>query len=139
MEASCHREGEPMSSQVLIQVDEDDADPERVDAVARMLRAELLELDVDDVRAARDGAAPEGSRAFDVLAVGKLVVSIGSSKALWSVITAVRDWFTRNPDRGRSVKIEVDGDVLELTAATREDQERLVRIFLERHAPGTVP
>lgn len=124
-----------MSSQVLIQVDEDDADPERVDAVARMLRAELLQLDVDDVRAARGGEAPEGSRAFDVLAVGGLVVSVGNSQALRSVVAAIRSWFTRNPAGGRSVKIEIDGDVLELTAATREDQERLVGIFLERHAP----
>jgi hypothetical protein len=34
------------------------------------------------------------------------------------------------------VKIEVDGDVLELSNASQEDQERLVALFLDRHAPG---
>lgn len=123
-----------MSSQVLVQVDEEGADPERIDTVTRLLRSELLQLDVDDVVALRDGPAPEGSRAMDVLAVGGLLVSIGNSRAVRSIVSAVRGWLTRTP-AGRKVRLEVAGDVLELSGATSAEQERLVQLFLDRHAP----
>lgn len=123
-----------MDHQVLVQVDEAGADPERVDAVTRLLRDELVQLDVDDVTALRGGAAPEGSRAFDVIAAGGLLVSLGSSNLLRSVVTTVRGWLTRSPAGGRSVRIEVDGDVLELSNASQADQDRLVAMFLDRHA-----
>lgn len=123
-----------MDQHVLVQVDEAGADPERLDAVTRLLRQELVQLDVDDVSSVREGVAPEGSRAFDVVAAGGLLVSLGSSQLLRSVVATVRGWLTRSPAGGRSVKIEVDGDVLELSDATREDQERLVAMFLDRHA-----
>jgi len=122
-----------MDRQVLVQVDEAGADAERVDAVTRMLRAELVQLDVDDVSAVREGAAPEGARALDVIAAGGLLVSLGNSQLLRSVVATVRGWLHRSPAGGRSVKIEVDGDVLELSNATQEDQDRLVTMFLERH------
>jgi hypothetical protein len=124
-----------MIDQVLVQVDENGADPERLDAVTRQLRAELLRLDVDDVVARRDGPAPDGSRALDVLAVGGLLISLGNSQAVRSVVSAVRAWLTRSPVGGRKVRLEVAGDVLELSGATSEDQERLVQLFLARHGP----
>jgi hypothetical protein len=123
-----------MDHRVLVQVDEAGADPERVDTLARLLRAELAQLEVDDVAPARGGAAPDGARGFDVLAVGGLLVSLGNSEALRSVVATVRGWLTRRPAGGRTVRIEVDGDVLELSDATEEDQDRLVALFLERHA-----
>jgi hypothetical protein len=124
-----------MDQHVVVRVDESGADPERLDAVTRLLREELARLDVDDVSSLRGGAAPEGSRAFDVIAAGGLLVSLGSSQLLRSVVATVRGWLTRSPAGGRSVRIEVDGDMLELSDASREDQDRLVAMFLARHAP----
>lgn len=128
-----------MSDQVLVRVDEEGADPERVDAVTRLLRAELLQLEVDDVVALRDGPAPDGARATDALAVGGLLVAIGNSQAVRSVVAAVRSWLTRTPAGGRKVRLEVGGDVLELSGATSDEQERLVQLFLDRHAPDAGP
>jgi hypothetical protein len=130
---------ESMDHEVLVQVDEAGADPERVDAVTRLLRAELVQLDVEDVSAVRGGPAPEGSRAFDVIAAGGLLVSLGSSQMLRSLVSTVRGWLTRSPAGGRTVRIEVDGDVLELSDASREDQQRLVEMFLDRHAREAPP
>jgi hypothetical protein len=128
-----------MDHQVLVQVDEAGADPERVDAVARMLRDELVQLDVEDVSAASGGPAPDGTRGLDLVAAGGLLVSLGSSDLLRSVVATVRGWLTRSPAGGRSVKIEVDGDVLELSNASQEDQDRLVAMFLDRHAREATP
>jgi hypothetical protein len=129
-----------MDHQVRVQVDETGADPERLDVVARLLRDELVQLDVEDVSTVRAGPAPEGSRALDVVTVGGLLVSLGTPDVLRSVVATVRAWLTRSPVGGRSVKIEVGGDVLELSDASREDQDRLVAMFLDRHAdPATPP
>jgi hypothetical protein len=32
--------------------------------------------------------------------------------------------------------VELDGDVLELSAATKTDQDRLIDVFIGRHAAG---
>lgn len=124
-----------MGVQVTVQVVEDDADDARLDTVTRYLRDELVQLDVDAVSAVRAGEAPEGSRAFDVVALGGLVVSLGSSQALRAVVATVRGWLRRSPQVARTVRVEMDGDVLELSGASTADHERLVELFLTRHAP----
>ncbi len=124
-----------MDRQVKVEILEDGADAERLDTVTRYLRDELARLDVDGVRAGPGGEAPEGSRAFDVVAVGGLLVSIANSQVLRAVVTTVRGWLRRTPEQARTVRLELDGDVLELSGATSQEQERLVELFLSRHAP----
>jgi hypothetical protein len=99
------------------------------------LRAELLELDVDSVERAKQGPAPDGARALDALVVGALVVRFArSSEALGAVARTVRAWLRLQPQR--RVRIELDGDVLELTGASDQESERLVDAWIERHARG---
>ena len=101
------------------------------------LRGELLQLDVEDVTAIGGGEAPPGSRAFDVAAVGALLVSLGqSAEGLRSVVSAIRDWLQRGTKARRTVRLELDGDVLELSQASAADQERLIELFVSRHAGG---
>ena len=49
-----------MSGELRVRISEDDADSERLAELARYLRSELLELDVDDVSALPGGS--EGER-----------------------------------------------------------------------------
>ncbi len=44
-------------------------------------------------------------------------------------------WVSRGRDR--TVKLQIDGDVLELSRATAEEQSRAVEAFLARHGGGT--
>jgi hypothetical protein len=116
---------------------EEGADAERLDGLTRFLRQELRQLDVDDVTALRAGAPPSGTRAFDVAEVGGLLVTFGrSAAALRSVVSAVRTWLARGEGSRRTVRLELGGDVLELSDATSIDQERLVELFVSRHATG---
>jgi hypothetical protein len=130
-----HHGGGLMATELRLYLSEDGAAAERVGALTGFLRAELLELDVRDVTALRVGDAPDGARAVDVAAIGELLVSMSSApEILRSVVSLVQQWLLRWQGGGRSVRMEICGDVLELSNATVEDQAQLVELFLSRHA-----
>jgi hypothetical protein len=98
-----------------------------------------LQLDVDDVRRQSAGEAPPGSRAIDVDALGGLMVALGhSATGLKDVIAAVRRWLSRSDGVRRTVKIEIDGDKLELSEVSAAEQDRLIDMFVNRHTTGEV-
>jgi hypothetical protein len=124
-----------MVGELRIQLSEDGADAERLASLTGFLRQELLQLDVQDVTALRQGEPPPGSRAFDVAAVGALLVSLsGSVQALHAVVSSVRRWLARGEGVRRTVRLEIGGDTLELSEATVADQDRLIELFVRRHA-----
>jgi hypothetical protein len=129
--------GGPMGGELRIQLAEDGADAERLDALTGFLRQELLQLEVEDVTALRAGEPPPGARVFDVIAVGGLLVSLGrSASGLGAVVSAIRKWLARGDGTRRTVRLEIGGDVLELSEATKADQDRLVDLFIDRHVTG---
>ena len=108
-------------------------DDAELDRLARSLREDLLELDLDAVELAPDGAPPEGARAAEALVVGALVVQLArTSDALATLLRTIRGWL--GPSGERRVRIELDGDVLELSGVSDEERERLVDIWIARHA-----
>jgi hypothetical protein len=124
-----------MTTELRVQVSEAGADAERLDAVTSHLRRDLIQLDVDDVTALPAGRPPDGARAIDAVAVGGLVVALGNSAdGLRSVVSAIRDWLRRGGGVRRTVRLELGGDALELTEASAADQERLIGLFISRHA-----
>ncbi|MFD6066200.1 MULTISPECIES: hypothetical protein [Amycolatopsis] len=124
-----------MTSAVRVQLGEDGADAERVDQLTGYLRSELIDRGVAEVKALPAGPAPPGSRAFDVATVGGLLVTLGqSAEGLRSVVAAVREWLSRGGRVKRTVRLEIDGDVLELSEATLTDQDKLVDLFVSRHS-----
>jgi hypothetical protein len=111
------------------------ADAEELERLAHSLRAELLQLDVEAVEPAVDGPAPDRARAVEALVVGALVVRLArESKSLSSLVHAVRGWL--GADAQRKVRIELDGDVIELTGSSDEERQRLVDAWIERHGSG---
>jgi hypothetical protein len=69
--------------------------------------------------------------------VGGLLVGLGSAaQGLSAVISAIKAWLTRGEKSHRGVRLEIGGDVLELSEATTADQDRLIGLFISRHAPG---
>jgi hypothetical protein len=109
------------------------ADDDELERLAQSLRSELLELDVGSVSQVSAGEVPEGARGVEVLALGALVVRLArNSELLTAVARTVGGWLAS--DKDRRVRMEIDGDVLELTAVSDADQERLVTAWIERHA-----
>jgi hypothetical protein len=123
-----------MPGSAVLRVDEEGADAERLDTLVRYLRAELTELDSVEVGELKQ-AAPEGARAIELAAVGALLVSLAKGGALRSVVEVARGWLDRGPG-GRTIRIEIDGDVLEISDASVKQQDRLVDVFVTRHTAG---
>lgn len=118
-------------AELRIEVVEAGADEQALEQLTADLRRELLELDVDAVEPVPAGPSPEGSKGLDLVALGALLVQLRSSLPLvTSVVSTVRRWLLRSGEPGRSLKVTIDGRTLELSAATSEQQERLVEQFL---------
>jgi hypothetical protein len=101
------------------------------------LRAELVQLDVEDVAPLPAGEPPPGARASGIATAGGLLVNLGkSATGLQSVVSVVMDWLRRGLGSDRKVRLEIDGDVLELSRASTAEQERLVGLFVSRHSAG---
>ena len=110
-----------------------DTDTEELAQLSGLLRAEFLDLDVDAVRQPVRGKAPEDAKGADLLAAGELMVGlVASPEVLASIIDTVRSWLGRN--RARSVKLTLDGDTLEVTGASSAEQQRLIDLWVTRHA-----
>ena len=124
-----------MDGEVRLQLVEDGADAERLDTLTGYLRSELLQLDVEDVSRVQAGDAPPGARAIDVVALGGLIVSLGrTATGLKEVVATVRRWLAGGDGVRRTVKIEIDGDTLELSEVSAAEQNRLVDLFVRRHS-----
>jgi hypothetical protein len=108
-----------------------DDDTEEVAEATLQLRRELLDLDVEAVEVPRAGEPPPGTRAVELAALGALVVTFAESQLLTPVVAAVRSWLAGQPQR--SIKLELDGDVLELTGLSSTEQRRLADEWLRRH------
>ena len=127
-----------MGGELCLRISEDDADSARLAELARYLRSELLQLDVEDVTALPGSEPPPGSRAFGAAEITGLLVMLGqSASGLRSVVAAVTAWAGRGGGTRRTVRLEMDGDALELSQASAADQGRLVSLFVSRHSgPG---
>src|ERR1700712_2496005 len=110
-----------------------DYDDEELFQLTQGLRAELLELDVDAVGLGSEGEAPDGAKGLELLAIGGLVGKFAlNSAGLKSVVDTTTAWLGRQG--ARSVKLSLDGDTLELTGVSSDEQSKLVEQWIARHA-----
>ena len=124
-----------MDGELHLQISEEGADAERLAVLAGYLRAELLQLNVEDVSTPQAGEAPRGARVVGVAAIGALLVTLGqSAEGLRSVVSVIGEWLRRGQGTRRTVRLELDGDALELGQASAADQARLIELFVSRHA-----
>jgi hypothetical protein len=110
---------------------EDDADASAVDQETLRLRRELLELDVDTVERPSGGPPPPGARALEAAVLGTLVVT-ATQDLVGAVVRVVSNWLGRRSNR--HVTLEIDGDSIEVSDPSAEEQHRLIEAFLTRHA-----
>lgn len=111
---------------------EPDADAEELSEATSQLREELLGLNVDAVDRLPGERPPPGTRAAEAALVGALVVGLGRD-AISAVVRTIQAWVVRRSSR--SVKVTLEGDSIELTNVSDEDQRRLLESFLTRHVP----
>jgi hypothetical protein len=76
---------------------------------------------------------PEGAKGLAVELVG---VGIGIVGGLPGIVTLIQQW--RERKRVSAVRLEIDGDVLELSGVSSSEQTLLIQSWLDRH-DGTKP
>jgi hypothetical protein len=109
------------------------SDDEELAELTARLRQQLLDLDVARVDQPTYGDQPSGAKGVDAIALGTLVVTLARSPgALTALAKTVQRWLMAKHDR--TVRLELDGDTIELTGASSRDQERLVELWIGRHA-----
>jgi hypothetical protein len=107
-------------------------DPDRLDQLTQGLRQQLLALELRDARPLLATEAPEGTRAVGAEVVGALVLSLACSPELLSgVVTTIQAWLSRL--RSTSVRMELDGDLIEVTAVSSAEQRRLIQLWIDHH------
>jgi hypothetical protein len=110
-----------------------DGDTAELVELTGVLRAELLDLDVDSVDLPGDDAPPGQAKGVATV-LGWLTVQLSAAEGLRAVVSAVRGWAART---NRAVEVRVGGDVLKLTGVTAEQQDRIIDGWLARHTSGT--
>jgi hypothetical protein len=122
--------------QLTLRVVEQDGDAERLDVFARHLHQRLEELDDVEVSPAASGELlPQGARGVGVDVVGALLVTVSDIVAhLAPIVAAIQEWLHRTPELPRIVRLELDGDAIEISNASAAEEQRLVELFVARHA-----
>ncbi|WIY02918.1 hypothetical protein QRX60_03305 [Amycolatopsis mongoliensis] len=123
---------EPDTRRALLRIEAVDADAEELDRLARRLRAELTELDVD-LRPV-PGEVPAGAKAADPVTVGSLMVAFSAAGGVFpGLVETLREWLGRQAGRHK-IKMTIDGDTVELERATSAERQQLIEAFVQRHA-----
>jgi stage V sporulation protein SpoVS len=115
------------TSDIDIRVIAPGLDADAVAGLCRGLRSELLDLDVEDVRGAAAGAAPDGAKSAEAIAWGALVVALAPQVAQ-GVMAVAGSWLSRQP---ADVEIEIDGQRFQ-GRVTKDQQAELFRAYLRR-------
>lgn len=122
-----------MSTELQIEIIDPESDDERLATMTETLRQDLLALDVDSVKRVSAGAAPAGSKGIDPAAVGAILVALKSSTELATqVVAAVKSWLRRGGSKSTTqvLKLTMNGQSIELSAATVDQQQQLVDAFV---------
>jgi hypothetical protein len=123
-----------IAAEIHLDVQDEEPDLAALERAVLDFRDELLQLDVDRVEQGYGGEAPPGARAGTVAAVGGLIVTLKPTvEAIAALVGMARAWLARGGG-GRKVRIELDGDVLELSGTTAKVQEQLATAWIQRHS-----
>ena len=109
-----------------------DSDAEELADLTGELNAELLGMDGASVALLTAEASPDGAKGLGTLA-GGLLAQFGTLDGLRAVVAVVRRWASRT---GRIVEVSIGGDVLKVTGVTMQQQEKIIDVWIARHALG---
>jgi hypothetical protein len=102
------------------------------EAITQELRNELLETDVKSVAFMEGGEPLEGSRAFEFITLGTLLVTLAASGGVFTtLINTISGWLAR--DEKRSITLEIDGDKISITGSSSEEEKQLIKQWIRRH------
>jgi hypothetical protein len=118
---------------LLVIAPDPELDPEAGERLARQLRSEIVELDVESVRPGPGGIVPDGAKGTDPLTLGAVVVAFSASGGVFTALfETLRDWLGRSSARHRLL-LTIDGDTIELERASATERRDLIAAYIRRH------
>ena len=126
-----------MDTKVTVSLRERGADLARLEVLHRQVREELRQ--VDDLEVASLSSppgstpAPDGTRGLGPAEISALSVALLGSGGITALLASLRDWLRRGHAAPRTVRLEIDGDVIVLEDADAAERSELLRTFLGRH------
>lgn len=112
-----------------------EVDAAELDESARRLREELLALDVEQVEPVSGGELPQGAKAGEAVAWGAMLVTLaGSGGLLPAMVDTIRSWVLRHRDH--TVTLQIEDAKLEISGASREQQQQLIDAWLHAVEAG---
>jgi hypothetical protein len=115
-----------------IEIAVEGADAAELNEATSRLRAELLQLDADLVDVPSADQPPPGAKVgAEVALIGVLFLTVPNSAILSGIVQVIRSWLQRSKDR--SVRLEINGDVLDVKGMSDSQQSRLIDAWLARH------
>lgn len=116
--------GTPELSELSIEVLSNGAAEEDIDQMTRQLLSELKDMDVEWAELAKSGAAPEGSKAFDPVTTGSILMAVVPN-LLPKIVDGVQAWAMRGSNRSVKFKGRIAGQAIEFEGSG-EDLQRLL-------------
>ena len=118
-----------MKRGLILNIQAEDLDPDRLDQLTRGLRGELLELGVESAELASAGEAPEGTKTADPVTLGVLAVAVLPA-FLPKLLEFLQSWSMRAENRRVRIKIQAGERSVEVeyspSALSQEELTKLV-------------
>jgi len=118
------------TAELLIELSLDGGDNAELDELTRQLRAEVAELNVDSIQQVSQGAAPAGTKAVDMAAIGQMAVSLAPA-VVPPLFDLLKSWVQRKPSTPVKVTVKVGRKTAEIeydpTRTSAKDLELLIK------------
>lgn len=101
--------GEKMSentAELLIELSLEGGEAAELDELARQLRGEVEELNVHAVEEVSLGAAPDGTKALDMAAIGQMAVTLAPT-IIPPLFDLLKSWVERKPSTPVKIRVKV--------------------------------
>ena len=118
------------TAELLIELSLEGGDESELDELTRQLRAELEELNVDSVEQVPAGAAPDGTKAVDMAAIGQMAVTL-APVIVPPLFDLLKSWVGRKPSTPVKVRVKVGKRTAQIeydpTQTSAKDLEALIK------------
>jgi hypothetical protein len=118
------------SAELLIELSLDGGYATELDELTLQLRAEVAELNVDSISQVSRGAAPVGTKAADMAAIGQMAVSLAPA-VVPPLFDLLKSWVQRKPSTPVKVTVKVGRKTTQIeydpTRTSAKDLELLIK------------
>ncbi|MEH1893130.1 MAG: hypothetical protein V7K92_28185 [Nostoc sp.] len=122
-----------VTKEVILHIDTNqETDAQELEQLTQQLRNELLELNVESADLVQAGEEPDKAKVADPISWGTIIVTLlATGGVVATLINAIQSWLTRH--ERRSITLEIDGNKLQITGISSEEQQQLIDAWIKRH------